>query len=96
MQISLCKWKIVYFSCRVFCGSKRSKLNAKRFPNFHIAPIPSPDISENSNSDADSESECTSCSELESETGEEIVLSLSGMQVFFLIGKEECRIEFSN
>ena len=90
MQISLCKWKIVYFTCRVFCGAKRSKLNAKRFANFHIAPIQSPDISENSNSDVDSESECISCSELESETGEEIALYSSGMQVFFLIGKEEC------
>ena len=84
------RWKIVYFSCRSFYGSKRSQLDAKHFTNFHVAPIPSCDISENSNNDADSKSEFTSCSELESETDEEVVLSWSGMQVFFLIRKEEC------
>lgn len=56
------------------------------FLNFPVGPILSA-VLENSNSDADFESKFTSCSKLESETDEEVVLSSPGMQVFFLTRK---------
>lgn len=78
---------------QVILWFKRSQIDAKHFTNFHVAPIASPDIS---NSVADSESEFPSCSELKSKTDKEVVLLLSGMQVFYLIRKEdEYWIEFS-
>ena len=49
--------------------------------NISVAPIPSPEVLEESSSGSESENDLESCSDTESETEEEIILSSSGMKI---------------